>query len=125
MSKILKKTLLFIVLIFCTSFLTPNRISSLIVFNNRIINLEEYTSSTPIIIKNSSDFLIFSSKGTGLPDDPYIIEGLEIIYTSHYFDILYGIYIVNVSSCFILRNCLIKGFLINIFILDCFLCLLI
>ncbi len=38
----------------------------------------QYESSRPIVIENNSDFLALGVSGSGVVDDPYVIENLEI-----------------------------------------------
>lgn len=64
-----------------------------------------------IYITTDSEFEEFP--GSGTPDDPYIIEGYEILTLNEY-----GIYISGTTKHFVIRNCFISADRIGIHITD-------
>ncbi|MHA2212748.1 MAG: right-handed parallel beta-helix repeat-containing protein, partial [Candidatus Thorarchaeota archaeon] len=59
----------------------------------------QYVSHFPIIIQNDIDFLDQGFPGSGSSEDPYVIEGLSIVYDG------FCIAIEDTDSSFIIRNC--------------------
>jgi len=64
----------------------------------------------PIIILSDTDFENFRFSGSGVIDDPYLIENLRMKQTKNNGQIDYGIYIFNTTKYFIIRNCEITDF---------------
>ncbi len=71
----------------------------------------ELTSHESIEIISDDNFTDYSFPGTGTAEDPYIIEGLEIITTEYA-----GIYIYNTTNYFIIRNCYVDAISHGIYI---------
>ncbi len=71
----------------------------------------ELTPHESIEIISDDNFTDYGFLGTGTAEDPYIIEGLEIITTEYT-----GIYIYNTTNYFIIRNCYVDAIYDGIYI---------
>lgn len=63
----------------------------------------DYIEHLPIYVQESSDFISFGFDGTGTPDDPFAIEGLNITATTR------CVYLQNISDHVVIRNCYFRA----------------
>ncbi len=75
-------------------------------------NLDSLVSSGPILISSDDNFSDYGFSGLGTPEEPYLIENLDINTSSSV-----GISINSTSSSFIIRNCKVDAEKIGIRIL--------
>ncbi len=77
--------------------LTPLRYSEM--------NADYFTESSPINIDSNQDLETFSSSGTGIQEDPYVIEKLHIVATGTQNS---SISVFYTSHFFVIRNCYLE-----------------
>ncbi len=77
-------------------------------FNSNQLDIAKNTKSLvphdSIVITEDNDFIVQGYPGNGAIDDPYIISNYEIIASNSY-----GIFIIDVTKCFTIRNCHIES----------------
>lgn len=65
--------------------------------------VKDYTPSSVIRINGDDDIATYATSGDGTPEDPFVIEGLEINATGQGA----GIFVCNVTDHLIIRDCLV------------------
>ncbi len=106
MFKLSRKNLVFLGLVLLVlSFLIPQTV----VGKDEVEIIEQpklaYVNHVPIIITSDSDFSLYPAiSGSGIPSDPFIIDGLNITTSDPY-----GISINYTTVPFIIRNCFIDA----------------
>jgi parallel beta-helix repeat protein len=78
-------------------------------YENKII-LDNLTEHDPIYINSNDDFETYNCTGNGTPENPYIIQELNITAIGH----IAGIEITHTSAYFEIRNCLILSDFVGI-----------
>ncbi len=113
------KPICLILLIFLSSILFTYSVSSNLIgikakqiYQTETFNFDSLVSSDPILISSDDNFTDYGFLGKGTPDEPYLIENLDINTSSSV-----GISINSTSRSFIIRNCMIDAEKIGIRIL--------
>ncbi|MCE7747648.1 MAG: hypothetical protein GPJ51_04585 [Candidatus Heimdallarchaeota archaeon] len=114
------KPIFLILLIFLSSiFITysvssnQNGIKTTQIHQTETFNFDSLVSSGPILISSDDNFTDYGFSGLGTPEEPYLIENLDINTSSSV-----GISINSTSKSFIIRNCQIDAEKIGIWIIS-------
>jgi len=114
------KLIFLILLIFLSSiFITysvssnQNGIKTKQIYRTETFNFDSLVSSGPILISSDDNFTDYGFSGLGTPEEPYLIENLDINTSSSV-----GISINSTSRSFIIRNCIVDAEKIGIRIIS-------
>ena len=107
--------LIFLSSIFFTYSVSSNQngIRTKQIYQTETFNFDSLVSSGPILISSDDNFSDYGFSGLGTPEEPYLIENLDINTSSSV-----GISINSTSRSFIIRNCKIDAEKIGIWIIS-------